>query len=75
MRYLIAIIVAVIFAGAATVFASSPIASWVVRQFTFESPDAVANLHAAVFMLSNLAALVVGFLVGWAIGSPFRERT
>jgi hypothetical protein len=74
MRYLIAIIVAVIFAGAATVFISSPIATWVVRQYTFDSPDTVANLHAAVFMLSNLAALVIGFIAGWILGTPFRER-
>lgn len=72
MRYLIAMVFAVIFAAAATFFVSSPIASAVVRSMTFESPDAVANMHAAVFMLSNFAALVAGFLVGWGLGARYK---
>ncbi len=72
MRYLIAMITAIVFAGAATFFISSPIASAVVRSMTFESPDAVANLHAAVFMLVNAIALVAGFAVGWGLGAKFK---
>lgn len=72
MRYLIAMILAVVFAAAAMFFVSSPIASFVVRNMTFESPDAVANTHAAIFMLSNLVALVAGFAVGWGLGVRFK---
>jgi hypothetical protein len=41
MRYAIAMITAILFAALATLFLSTPIASWVVRQFTFDSPDTV----------------------------------
>lgn len=72
MRYLIAMIFAVVFAAAATLYVSSPFASFVVRNMTFDSPDAVANTHAAVFMLCNLAALVAGFAVGWGLGARYK---
>jgi hypothetical protein len=71
MRYVVAMTVAVIAAALATLYLSSPVASWVVRQFTFDSPDSVASLHAATFMVCNLAALTAGFLVGWGLGRPF----
>jgi len=68
LRYLIAMICAIAVALAATIYLSSPIASWVVDQFTFESPDEVADLHSLVFMGMNILSLVVGWSVGWAIG-------
>lgn len=74
MRYLIAMVTAALFAATAMFFVSTPIASAVVRSMTFESPDAVANMHAAVFMLSNVAALVVGFIVGWGLGARFKTN-
>jgi hypothetical protein len=74
MRYLLAMAVAILFAAVAAVAVSSPIASWVVRQNTFDGPDTVANLHAAVFMACNVIALVAGFMVGWALGWRWRER-
>jgi hypothetical protein len=40
----------------------------VVASFTFDSPDDVADLHAAVFMGSNLGALLVGWGIGWLVG-------
>ena len=42
--------------------------------YTFDSPDTVADLHAAVFMLSNLAALLIGWIVGWIVGGRFATR-
>jgi vancomycin permeability regulator SanA len=75
MRYVIAMSVAVVVAALATMFVSSPVASWVVRQFTFDNPDSVASLHAAAFMGCNLAALVIGFGLGWAIGPRERSST
>jgi hypothetical protein len=34
----------------------------------------VADLHAAVFMLSNLAALLIGWIIGWIVGGRFVRR-
>jgi vancomycin permeability regulator SanA len=73
MRYVIAMVMAVLFAALATVFVSSPVASWVVRQYTFDGPDTVASLHAATFMVCNVAALLFGFLVGWGLGRRWKE--
>jgi hypothetical protein len=74
MRYLIAMLVAALFAITATLFFAGPFASFVVRQYSFDSPDTVADLHAATFMLANLAALLLGYAVGWAIGKPFAAK-
>ena len=74
MRYLIAMAMAILFAAVAALYFSSPFASWVVRQFTFDGPDTVASLHAATFMAANVAALVAGFLVGWGFGRPWAEK-
>ncbi|MFV0367222.1 MAG: hypothetical protein ACK5KM_02060 [Hyphomicrobiaceae bacterium] len=71
MRYLIAIILAILAAAAASMFVSVPVASWVVRQFTFDSPDSVADLHMLVFMAMNIVALLAGWAIGWAIGGAF----
>ncbi len=71
VRYLIAIIVAIAVALLVTIFLSAPIASWVVRQFAFESPDGVADMHAFVFMAVNFGGLILGWVIGWAIGGVF----
>jgi len=69
MRYLIAMVFAIICAAAATVFVSSPLATWVVGQMAFESPDEVADLHALVFMGVNLLGLAIGWTIGWWLGN------
>jgi hypothetical protein len=68
MRYLIAMAGAIIVALLASVFVSQPLASMVVDRFTFESPDEVSDLHTAVYMLGNIAGLVVGWAIGWFAG-------
>jgi vancomycin permeability regulator SanA len=73
MRYVIAMVTAAIAALLTSIFLSSPIAGWVVRQYTFDSPDTVASLHAAVFMAVSVTGLVAGFLLGWIGGSRWRE--
>ncbi len=73
MRYLIAMGAAIACAAIATLWISSPIANWVVRQYEFDGPDTVAQLHAATFMVTNVTALVFGFLLGWAAGRPWRD--
>lgn len=73
MRYLIAMIFAIVAAAAATVFISSHVATWVVERMTFESPDEVANLHDIVFMGVNLLALAIGWTIGWWLGNFERQ--
>lgn len=67
MRYVVAMVCAVIVAGLATVFLSSSVADWVVSHQRFESSDDAENLHMLVFIATNVGALLVGWLVGWTI--------
>ena len=68
MRYLVAIIGAVLGAFLASVYVSSPVATLLVGTQRFSDPDQVANLHAAIFMACNAAGLFVGWGIGWWIG-------
>jgi len=74
MRYLIAMIFAIVCAAATTVFVSSPVATWVVDQQVFESPDEVADLHMLVFMGVNLVGLAIGWTIGWWLGNFERPQ-
>jgi cell division protein FtsX len=74
MRYLIAMLVAVVAAVLVTLFVSPQLASMVVARFTFDSPDEVGNLEDGVYMLSNLAALLIGWVIGWLIGGRMVSR-
>jgi hypothetical protein len=67
MRYVVAMVFAVIGAGLAAVFLSSQVADWVVLHLSFDSPDDADSLHMAVYMASNVAGLIVGWLVGWIV--------
>jgi len=68
MRYLIAMVFAVLTAALATLFLSPRLASLMVGQFTFTSPDEVGNLEDGVFMAANLLALLIGWWLGWLVG-------
>ncbi len=68
MRYVVAMVFAVIGAALAAVFLSSQVSDWVVARQTFESPDEADSLHMAVYMASNVGGLILGWLVGWIIG-------
>jgi vancomycin permeability regulator SanA len=68
MRYLIAMVCAVVAAALATIFLSPRLASMMVDQFTFSSPDEVGNLEDGVFMAANFVALLIGWWLGWMIG-------
>jgi hypothetical protein len=68
MRYLIAMLAAIVVTLLVTVFVSPLLASMAVDRFTFESPDEMGNLEDGVYMLSNLVALLVGWGIGWIIG-------
>ena len=67
MRYVVAMVFALIVAALATLFLGSSVADWVVAQNSFESSDAAENLHMLVFVGTIAAGLLVGWLVGWVI--------
>jgi vancomycin permeability regulator SanA len=74
MRYLIAMLVAIVIAALVTVFVSPQLASMAIARYTFDSPDEVGNLEDGVFMMTSLAALLVGWVVGWLIGGRMVSR-
>ena len=69
MRYVVAMVFAFIGAALAIIFLSSSVADWVVGHMTFESPDDADNLHMLAFIGTNIVALLIGWMVGWVIGS------
>ena len=71
MRYVIAMVVAIIITLLVTIFVSPLLAGMAVDRFTFDSPDEMGNLEDGVYMLSNLAALLIGWTLGWFIGGRF----
>jgi len=71
MRYVFAMVAAIVVALLTTVFVSPYLASTAVSLFTFESPDEVGNLEDGVYMLSNLAGLLIGWTIGWLVGGRF----
>ena len=73
MRTLVAMGFACAAALIMTLFIASPLANWVVRQYTFDSPDSVADLHSAVFMGTNLFALLAGWTLGWMFGRRYGD--
>jgi hypothetical protein len=68
MRYVIAMLAAIIMAALATIFLSPILARLAVAQFTFTSPDEVGNLEDGVFMAGNFIALLLGWWLGWLLG-------
>ena len=71
MRYVFAMVAAIIAALVTTIFVSPWVASAAVGFFTFESPDEVGNLEDAAYMLTNLAGLMLGWTIGWLAGGRF----
>ncbi len=73
MRYLVAIVFAIVGAALAMHFLSGPAADWVALQMKYESSDEAENINQLAFMAVNLAGLIVGWTVGWIIGGPLRS--
>ena len=67
MRYLVAMIFAVIGAALAALFIGSQAADWVVAHQSFDSSDDAENLHMMVFIGSLVGGLIIGWLTGWVI--------
>ena len=61
MRYVVAMLFAIVVALFTTVFVSSPVASWVVSTQAFESPDEVSNLHDACTLRQIPDRVKLGF--------------
>ena len=74
MRYVIAMLVAIVVTLLVTVFVSPQLASLAVSRFSFDSPDEVGNLEDGVYMLTSLAGLLVGWVIGWLIGGRMVSR-
>jgi hypothetical protein len=75
LRYLVAMGLAIVVALVATIYVSPHLASMAVDRFTFDSPDDVGALEDGVYMLSNFAALLIGWTIGWLIGGRFSKET
>jgi hypothetical protein len=75
MRYVVAMVFAFIVAALATIFVGSSVADWVVSRQSFESSDDAENLHMLVFIGTNVAGLIVGWLLGWIIAGAGRTNT
>ncbi len=75
MRYVVAMVFAFIGAALATLFVSSSVADWVVARQSFESSDDAENLHMLLFIGTNVAGLIVGWLLGWIIAGSGRTNT
>lgn len=74
MRYVIAIVSALIGAAIAFAFFAENVGNWVIAQQKFDSSDDVENLSQMVFMVVNLVGLIIGWTIGWAIGGPVQKR-
>ena len=72
MRYLVAIVFAIVGAALAMKFLSGPVADWAALQFKYESSDEAENINQLAFMAVNLAGLIVGWTIGWVIAGPLR---
>lgn len=71
MRYLIAILFAIVGAAIAFVFLSGPVANWASLQMKFDSSDDAEMVNQMAFMAVNFLGLLVGWTLGWALGAGF----
>ena len=70
MRYLVAIVFAIVGAWIAMQFLAGPVSDWAALQFKFESSDDAENVNQLAFMAVNLLGLIVGWTIGWGIAGP-----
>jgi formate/nitrite transporter FocA (FNT family) len=72
MRYIVAIIFAVIGAVLAMLFLGEAVAAWAALQFKFESSDAAENVNQLAFLGVMLGGVICGWTIGWAIAGPLQ---
>ncbi|MGH1418822.1 MAG: hypothetical protein ACRBCJ_08180 [Hyphomicrobiaceae bacterium] len=69
MRYLLAIIGAIVGALGVTIMLSPMVANWVVGASSFDSPDQVSNFEDVVFLATSVGGLILGWVIGWGIAA------
>ena len=74
MRYVVAILFAIAGAALAMTYLSQNVADNIVATYRFDNPDQVADMHAAIYMATNAAGLLLGWTLGWLVGMPFKKR-
>lgn len=72
MRYVVAMLFAIVVAAVFTLKLSNPVATWTVNQFSWESPDGADAMEALAYMLTSFVGLVLGWVIGWLVGGPLR---
>jgi hypothetical protein len=70
MRYVVAMIFAIVGAAVFTLYVGSPVANWAVDQMAFDNPDQVGDMHSLIFMGTNFLGLLIGWASGWVISGP-----
>lgn len=74
MRYVIAMVCAIITTVLAMKFLSGPVSNWLALQQYYESSDSAETVNQMSFMATNLVGLIVGWTIGWALGAPFADK-
>lgn len=74
MRYVIAMIFAIITTVLAMKFFSGPVSNWIAVQQYYESSDSAETVNQLAFMATNLVGLIIGWTIGWAVGKPFAAK-
>ncbi len=74
MRYVLAMIGALVAAAVAARFVGGVAATWVSTKFTYDSPDGQSDVEQMTFLGVMAGGLVIGWLIGWALGAPFVRR-
>lgn len=70
MRYVVAMIFAVVVAAVFTMYVGSPVANWAVDKMAFDNPDQVGDMHSFIFMATNFLGLLIGWGLGWMVSGP-----
>ncbi len=74
MRYVVAIVCAIVGAGIAATLLGGPLASWAVSNMSFVSPVAADDMHGWIYLGSMAGGLVFGWILGWALGGRIKTE-